>query len=53
MAKKGEIQSLVATGFMNDGNRYSIWADTHPNVYEMLGSIGWLQAEYLQRHNGT
>lgn len=48
-AKSGKLQSLVATGFMDDGLRYALWCDTHPNVYEMLGAIAWLHAEYIER----
>lgn len=49
-AEEGRLQSFVATGFMADGARLGVWADTHPNVYEMLGSLSWLQAEYIRRH---
>lgn len=51
MAKNGELQSLVAVGFTAEGLRLAMWADVHPNVYEMLGSIAWLQAEYVHRHS--
>jgi hypothetical protein len=49
-AKSGQLQSFIGTGFLADGLRYAAWADQHPNVYEMLGAIAWLHAEYIQRH---
>lgn len=49
-AEAGELQSFIGTGFMADGCRISTWVDRHENVYEMLGSIAWLQAEYVNRH---
>lgn len=48
-ARDGRLQCLIATGFLADGLRFSIWTDAHPNVYEMLGSIAWLEHEYVQR----
>lgn len=51
MAESGRLQSFVGTGFLADGMRVSVWADFHDNTYEMLGSIAWLQAEYI--HNQT
>lgn len=50
MAEDGRLQSFVGTGFTADGARLALWADTHGNVYEMLGAIGWLQHEYVNRH---
>jgi hypothetical protein len=52
MAKAGQLQSLIGTGFVSDGSRFSIWAGEHENVYEMLGSIAWLQHEYVDRTTG-
>lgn len=49
MASAGRLQSLVGTGFTAEGNRLAMWCDTHPDVYQMLGSIAWLHAEYVQR----
>lgn len=49
MAKSGELQSFVGTGFTEAGLRVSIWYTPHPNVYEMLGSISWLEHEYVNR----
>lgn len=37
-AEAGQLQSMIATGFMLDGTRMASWADFHDNVYEMLGS---------------
>jgi hypothetical protein len=50
MAKSGQLQSFIGTGFFGDGARVSTWSDFHPNVYEMLGSLAWLHAEYIHRH---
>jgi len=47
-AEAGELQSFIGTGFTQDGLRCAVWCD-HANVYEMLGSLAWLQAEYVQR----
>lgn len=52
MAKEGTLQSLIGTGFSRDGMRVSIWSDFHEDVYQMLGSLAWLQAEYVRRHEG-
>ncbi len=49
-AEAGELQSLIASGFTADGMRLAVWADQHPNVYEMLGALAWLQVEYVHRH---
>lgn len=49
-ARSGQLQSLIATGFVSDGARFALWVDAHENVYEMLGSIAWLQHEYVDRH---
>lgn len=51
-AKSGRLQSLLGVGFMSDGARLAVWADFHTNVYEMAGSLAWLQAEYVHRHTG-
>ncbi|MCZ3377425.1 hypothetical protein [Rhizobium sp. AG207R] len=52
MAKSGRLQSMIATGFTEEGNRLSLWSGDHPNVYEMLGALSWLQHEYVDRING-
>lgn len=49
-AKSGRLRCFIGTGYMSDGCRISVWADHHDNVYEMLGSFAWLQAEYLHKH---
>lgn len=49
-AKSGQLQSFIGTGFVSDGARLSVWFDQHENVYEMLGSLAWLHAEYVHRH---
>lgn len=50
MAKSGQLQSFIGTGFVGDGGRFTVWADHHENVYEMHGALGWLTAEYIHRH---
>jgi len=53
-ATAGELQSFIGTGFQADGTRAAFWCDQHVNVYEMLGSLAWLQAEYIHKHtDGT
>ena len=49
-AEAGDLQSFIGTGFLADGCRITTWCDTHENVYEMLGSLAWVQAEYVHRH---
>ncbi|MBP8274348.1 MAG: hypothetical protein KAY59_07930 [Acidobacteria bacterium] len=49
-AERGELQSFIGTGFCADGMRIALWSDQHPNVYEMMGALAWLQAEYTHRH---
>jgi hypothetical protein len=49
-AKAGQIQSFIGAGFCSDGSRISVWSDSHENVYEMLGSLAWLEHEYVSRH---
>jgi hypothetical protein len=49
MAEDGRLQSYVGTGFTYDGLRVATWCDFHDNVYEMLGSLEWLRAEYVDR----
>jgi len=50
MAKTGQLQSFIGTGFTVDGLRASTWADYHDNVYQMLGGLEWLKYEYIARH---
>ena len=50
MAKSGQLQSYIGTGFTQDGLRVSTWCDSHDDVYQMLGSLEWIKAEYLHRH---
>lgn len=56
-AESGELQSLIGTGFTQDGARFALWCPHNPNVYETLGSIAWLEHEYVTRiteqPNGT
>lgn len=49
LAESGQLQSFIGTGFTSDGLRVATWADFHPNVYETLGSLSWLHAEYIER----
>lgn len=48
-AESGQLQSYIGTGFTNDGLRVSTWCNTHDDIYQMLGSLAWLQAEYIKR----
>jgi hypothetical protein len=48
-ARSGQLQSLVATGFMADGFRLAVWADFHPNYFEMVGAISELLDEFRER----
>ena len=50
MAETGQLQSFVGTGFTRDGLRAATWGDFHSDVYQMLGALAWLQAEYVERH---
>ena len=52
MARSGQLQSFIGTGFVMDGNRVSVFGGPHGNVYEMLGSIAWLEHEYVARVTG-
>ena len=42
-AESGRLQSFFAAGFLNDGLRMSCVINTHPNVYEVVGSIEMLK----------
>lgn len=50
MAESGELQSFVGTGFTTTKHRVALWADHHPDTYQMLGAVAWLQSEYIARH---
>jgi hypothetical protein len=50
MAESGQLQSYIGTGFTYDGLRVATWGDHHDDTYQMLGSLAWLQAEYVSRH---
>lgn len=47
-AESGRLQSLFAAGFLADGLRLSCIVNTHPNVYEVVGSIEMLKADYIR-----
>jgi hypothetical protein len=49
LAESGQLQSFIGTGFTGDGLRVVTWADHHPSVYETLGGLAWLQAEFIER----
>jgi len=51
VARSGKLQSLVATGFTDDGMRFSLFGGHHENLYEMLGSINWLEHEYVYKQS--
>lgn len=49
-ARTGELQSFVGTGFTSEGLRASIWGGSFgSDVYAFLGSLAWLQHEYVHR----
>ena len=48
MAKSGKLRSFVGTGFTHDGMRAAVWC-CGENVYQELGALAWLQAEYVHR----
>lgn len=49
-AQSGELQSFIGTGFVSDGGRLTAWFDHGENVYEMMGSLAFLQHEFARRH---
>lgn len=50
MAESGQLQSYIGSGFTRDGLRVATWCDFHDNVYEVVGSMEWMKAEYIARH---
>jgi len=50
MAEGGQLQSYIGTGFTDDGLRVATWCDHHIDVYQQLGALAWLQAEYIDKH---
>jgi len=46
-AESGRLQSFYASGFLNDGMRLSCIINTHPNVYEVIGSMEMLKQDYI------
>ena len=50
LAKSGELQSFLGTGFDINQNRISMWCDFHINKYEMLGAVEFLKTEWLDRN---
>lgn len=49
-AESGRLQSFFAAGFLSDGLRMSCIINTHPNVYEVVGSIEMLKQDYINRY---
>ena len=49
-AESGRLPSLLAAGFLNDGLRMSCIVNTHPNVYEVIGSIEMLKMDYVKNY---
>lgn len=49
-AESGRLQSFFAAGFLSDGLRLSCVINTHPNVYEVIGSIEMLKHEYISNY---
>jgi hypothetical protein len=50
MAESGKLQCLIGVGFTAERLRASFVVDHHENVYEMLGSLAWMHAEYIHNH---
>jgi hypothetical protein len=50
MAKDGRLQSFIGAGVTQDDMRMTVWSDYHNDIYQMLGSLAWLQAEYIKKH---
>ncbi len=48
-AKSGKLQNFIGCGFTAQNERMALWVNTHPDVYSMLGSIAWLEHEYVYR----
>lgn len=46
-AESGRLQSFFGAGFLVDGLRMSCVINTHPNVYEVVGSIEMLKQDYI------
>lgn len=53
MAESGQLQCYIGTGFTADGLRLATWVDHHDDRYQMLGSLAWLEHEYVSRHTGA
>lgn len=49
-AESGSLQSLLAAGFRADGLRMSCIINTHPNAYEVIGSLEMLKLEYINNY---
>lgn len=50
MAKSGQLQSYIGSGFTSDGMRVTTWCDFHNDKYQVLGSLEWLKAQYIEEH---
>lgn len=51
-AKSGQLQSLIAAGHTSEGDRFVMWGPFDEDVYRTLGSLTWLQHEYVARMTG-
>ena len=49
-AESGRLQSFIAAGFLDDGLRMSCIINTHPNAYEVIGSLEMLKHEYINNY---
>ncbi len=49
-AESGRLQSFFGAGFLSDGLRMSCVINTHPNVYEVVGSIEMLKQDYINSY---
>lgn len=46
-AESGRLQSFIGAGFLSDGLRMSCVINTHPNAYEVIGSIEMLKLDFI------
>lgn len=49
-AESGRLQSFICAGFLSDGLRMSCVINTHPNVYEVVGSLEMLKLDYINNY---
>jgi len=47
LARSGQLQSFIGTGWTHDGNKFTLWVDSHDDINQMLGALNWLPARYI------